>query len=189
MTSNFYECFRHEASDSKDRSTIALISTSVTVAFGEYLMSRPQFKLWYNWFKKSREDVNDEARPALPIMSTGDESCVYGYNIETKAKSPAFYNTNVLCVHFTVNAEGQIVEKLFHNNFIFSQSVCCLLSMTNILPFLRPLNIRPLHLFSLTYFVLAFIMTFAFELQKQFEILCFILIVNNLLKAVVCSRR
>ena len=45
----------------------------------------------------------------------------------------ASYTTHVVCVHFIhewwglhfkVDSESQIFEKLFHGNFIFSQSVC-----------------------------------------------------------------
>ena len=32
------------------------------VAFGEVTMNRTQVQLWYNRFKKGREDVNDNAR-------------------------------------------------------------------------------------------------------------------------------
>ena len=33
----------------------------LTVAFGESTISRTQVQLWYNRFKKGREDVNDDA--------------------------------------------------------------------------------------------------------------------------------
>ena len=35
----------------------------LTVAFGWSTMNRTQVQLWYNRFKKGREDVNDNARP------------------------------------------------------------------------------------------------------------------------------
>ena len=44
------------------------------VAFGESLASRTQVQLWYNRFKEDREDVNDDARPGRPSMSTADEN-------------------------------------------------------------------------------------------------------------------
>ena len=44
------------------------------MAFGESTMSRTQVQLWYNRFKKGREDVNDNARPGRPSMSTTDEN-------------------------------------------------------------------------------------------------------------------
>ena len=37
--------------------------TVLCVAFGESTMSRTQVQLWYNRFKKGRENVNDDARP------------------------------------------------------------------------------------------------------------------------------
>ena len=37
-------------------------------------MSRTQVQLWYNRFKESREDVNNNARSGRPIMSTTDEN-------------------------------------------------------------------------------------------------------------------
>ena len=38
-------------------------------------MSRPQVQLWYNRFKKDREDVNDDARPdrRIPIRDVADD--------------------------------------------------------------------------------------------------------------------
>ena len=42
----------------------------LTVAFGETTISRKQVQLWYNWFKEGREDVNDDACPGRPCMST-----------------------------------------------------------------------------------------------------------------------
>ena len=41
-------------------------------AFGESTLSRTQVQLWYNRFKKRREDVNDDARPGRPSTSTTD---------------------------------------------------------------------------------------------------------------------
>ena len=46
----------------------------LTVAFGNSTMSRTQVQLWYNWFKKGREDVNDVDRPGRPRTSTTDEN-------------------------------------------------------------------------------------------------------------------
>ena len=46
----------------------------LTVAFGEYTLSRTQVQLWYNRFKERREDVNDDARPGRPNTSTTDEN-------------------------------------------------------------------------------------------------------------------
>ena len=46
----------------------------LTVVFGESTMSRTQVQLWYNQFKEGREDVNDDARPGSPIMSTTDKN-------------------------------------------------------------------------------------------------------------------
>ena len=42
----------------------------LTVAFGEFIMSRMQVQLWYNRFKEGREDVNDDARPGRPSTPT-----------------------------------------------------------------------------------------------------------------------
>ena len=62
---------------------------------------------WYKLFTEGREEVNDDARPGRPSMTiaqemlnnvnddpdllkkviTGDESWVYGYDVETKAQS------------------------------------------------------------------------------------------------------
>ena len=46
----------------------------LTVVFGESTISRTQVHLWYNRFKKGREDVNDDARPGLPSNLTADEA-------------------------------------------------------------------------------------------------------------------
>ena len=46
----------------------------LSVAFGESTMSRTQVQLWYNRFKKGREDVNDDARPGRSSTSTTDSS-------------------------------------------------------------------------------------------------------------------
>ena len=46
----------------------------LTVAFGEFAMSRIQVQLCYNRFKEGREDVNDDARPGRPSTSTTDEN-------------------------------------------------------------------------------------------------------------------
>ena len=46
----------------------------LTVAFGESTMNRTQVQLWYNRFKKGREDVNDDAPPNRPSTSTTDEN-------------------------------------------------------------------------------------------------------------------
>ena len=44
-------------------------------------MSRAQFQLWYNLFKRGREDINDDAFSSHPSTSTTDE------NIETVTKT------------------------------------------------------------------------------------------------------
>ena len=46
----------------------------LTVAFGQSTMSRTQAQLWYNRFKKGREDVNDDDRPSGPSTSITDEN-------------------------------------------------------------------------------------------------------------------
>ena len=46
----------------------------LTVAFSESTVSRTQVQLCYNRFKEDREDVNDDARPGRPSMSTADEN-------------------------------------------------------------------------------------------------------------------
>ena len=46
----------------------------LTVAFGESTMSRTQVQMWYNRFKVGQEDVNNDARPGRPSMSTIDEN-------------------------------------------------------------------------------------------------------------------
>ena len=46
------------------------------MAFGESAMSRTQFKLWYNRFKKDREDVNYDAHPGRPSLSTTDGNII-----------------------------------------------------------------------------------------------------------------
>ena len=48
-----------------------------TVEFEESTI-RTQVQLWYNRFKEGREDVNADARPCRPSISTTDE------NIEVK---------------------------------------------------------------------------------------------------------
>ena len=50
------------------------ISNMLTVAFGESVISRTQVQLWYNRFKEGLEDVNDEARPGRPSMSTTEKN-------------------------------------------------------------------------------------------------------------------
>ena len=70
----------------------------LTVAFGQSTISRRQVQLWYNWFKEDREDINDNACTGLEMLTTfnsysdllkqvitGNESWVYGYDIESKA--------------------------------------------------------------------------------------------------------
>ena len=37
-------------------------------------MSRTQVQLWYNRFKKRRENTNDDARPGRPSTSTTNEN-------------------------------------------------------------------------------------------------------------------
>ena len=46
----------------------------LTVAFDKSTMSRAQVQLWYNRFKESREDVNDNHRPGRSSTSTTDEN-------------------------------------------------------------------------------------------------------------------
>ena len=46
----------------------------LTVTFGESTMSRTQVQFWYNRFKEDREDVNDDACPDRPSISTTDEN-------------------------------------------------------------------------------------------------------------------
>ena len=46
----------------------------LTMAFDKSTMSRTQIQLWYNRFKKGREDVNDDARSGRPSTSTIDEN-------------------------------------------------------------------------------------------------------------------
>ena len=45
----------------------------LTVTFGESTTSTTQVQLWYNRFKESREDINDDARPDRPSTSITDE--------------------------------------------------------------------------------------------------------------------
>ena len=52
----------------------------LTVAFGESTMNRTQIQLWYNRFKKGREDINDDTCLGRPNALTTDE------NIETVTK-------------------------------------------------------------------------------------------------------
>ena len=46
----------------------------LTVAFDESTMSRTQFQLWYKRFKEGRNNINDDARPSRPSMSTTDNN-------------------------------------------------------------------------------------------------------------------
>ena len=46
----------------------------LTVAFGESTISRTEVQLWYNRFKKGREDVNDAAHLGRPSSSTIDKN-------------------------------------------------------------------------------------------------------------------
>ena len=46
----------------------------LTVTFRESNMSRTQVQLWYNRFKESREEVNDNARSGRPSTSKTDEN-------------------------------------------------------------------------------------------------------------------
>ena len=46
----------------------------LSVAFGEPIMSRTQVQLWYNRFKESRKDINDDTGPGRPSTSTTDEN-------------------------------------------------------------------------------------------------------------------
>ena len=45
----------------------------LSVALGESTMSRTQVQLWYNRFKKGREDFIDDARPGRQSTLTTDE--------------------------------------------------------------------------------------------------------------------
>ena len=38
----------------------------LTVAFGEFTMSRTPVQLWYNRFKEDRKDINDDDSPGHP---------------------------------------------------------------------------------------------------------------------------
>ena len=44
------------------------------VEFGESTINRTQVQLWHSRFKEGRENVNDDARPDRPSMSTTDEN-------------------------------------------------------------------------------------------------------------------
>ena len=44
----------------------------LSVTFRESTVSRTQVQLWYNRFKESRENVNDDARSGRPSRSTND---------------------------------------------------------------------------------------------------------------------
>ena len=46
----------------------------LTVAFDESTINRKQVQLWYNRFKESREDVNDDAHPGHPSMSITNDN-------------------------------------------------------------------------------------------------------------------
>ena len=46
----------------------------LTKTFFESTISRTQVQLWYNRFKKDREDVNDDACPGRPSSSTTDKN-------------------------------------------------------------------------------------------------------------------
>ena len=46
----------------------------LTVAFGQFTMSRTQVQLWYNRFKETREDVNDDALPGRTRTFTTNEN-------------------------------------------------------------------------------------------------------------------
>ena len=52
----------------------AKIFEMLTVAFGESTMSRTPVQLWYNRFKKIRENINDNPRPGRPSTLTTDEN-------------------------------------------------------------------------------------------------------------------
>ena len=58
------------ASNTKCAKTFEML----TVAFGESTMSRTQVQLWYNWFKKGPEDVNDDVRLGHLSTSTTNEN-------------------------------------------------------------------------------------------------------------------
>ena len=57
-----------------DQKSCARTFEMLTVAFGESTMSRTQVQLWYNRFKVSREDVNDDTRPGRPSTSPIEEN-------------------------------------------------------------------------------------------------------------------
>ena len=46
----------------------------LTTAFGKTTMSITQVYLWYNRFKKGREDINGNARSGRPSTSTTDNN-------------------------------------------------------------------------------------------------------------------
>ena len=46
----------------------------LTVLFSESTMSRTQVQLWFKRFKKSPEDLNDDALPRRPSMLTTGEN-------------------------------------------------------------------------------------------------------------------
>ena len=52
----------------------------LTVAFDESTMNTTPVPLWYNQFKKGREDVSNDACPGRPSTSTANE------NIEASKK-------------------------------------------------------------------------------------------------------
>ena len=52
--------------------TCARTFEMLTVALSEFAMNRTQVQLWYNRFKKDRENVNDNAYPGSPSTSTTD---------------------------------------------------------------------------------------------------------------------
>ena len=63
-----------EKMDQRNDITCARTFEMLTVAFDESTMSRTQVQLWYNRIKEGREDVDDDARPDRPSMSTPDEN-------------------------------------------------------------------------------------------------------------------
>ena len=76
----------------------------LTVAFGASTMIRTPVQLWYNWFKKGREDINDDARPGRLSTSTTGE------NIEALKKM-------ILDNHRITNDGCWLIVRLMRSNF------------------------------------------------------------------------
>ena len=73
---------------------------------GESTISRTQVQLWYNRFKKSRKDVNDEARLGRPSTSITDE------NIEA-VKKMISDNQRLLMMFTYRSAHGKQFLRMF----------------------------------------------------------------------------